>query len=48
MGHFSNLIPHLEFFGKYKQGLKANEGGFEFKIWWIKKISLGANWEKMH
>ena len=28
MEHFSNVIPYLEFFGKYKQDLKANDGDF--------------------
>ena len=28
MEHFSNLIQRLEFFRKYKWGLKASEGEF--------------------
>ena len=28
MEHFFNLMPHLEFFRKYKQDLKASEGDF--------------------
>ena len=28
MEHFFNLMPHLEFFQKYKEGPKANEGDF--------------------
>ena len=27
---------------------KKTFGSFEFKIWWIKRIQLGAYWEKMH
>ena len=58
MENFSNLLPRLLFFRKYKKRLKAREGDFmqnlcfaslekafgllEFKIWSIKRISLGV------
>ena len=28
MENVSNLLPHLEFFQKYKRGLKVSEGDF--------------------